>query len=282
MGNRKKSVKILASIVIICVILLVVLAIIIVPSLKEWLVLLFEVKPEPLTELYFENHLDLPEKVNAMEKNSFSFTIHNLENEDMEYSYNVYFDINGEKKIIKSGTVSLKNDEYGKTDVEYTVPLTSERVKVVVDLADMDQEISFWIEKVEGNAVIVEDQVDGAIEGDQVESVQEGIDEETQESEKVEEKEVQLEPPLIILKIHSGPFYTDSGDICYYRIIAEVTGNPLPEVEFSKDDSLGNWGPFICQVNIEDPEEIYTLTATAVNSEGEESDSITIEWGYPE
>jgi len=56
-----------------------------VPSVKEAIVLATTVKPETFTELYFEDHLSLPNMVTLFKENNFKFTIHNLENKDMEY-----------------------------------------------------------------------------------------------------------------------------------------------------------------------------------------------------
>jgi len=100
---------------------------------------------------------------------------------------------------------------------------------------------------------------------------------ETQEEETSEEQE-QAEAPTIELEVFEGPIYSSSDNVCYYRIKANITGTPTPDVEFSKDDSGGAWGKFKCQVNLNDPTETYTLTATATNSEGSDSDSVDISW----
>ena len=57
-----------------------------------------------------------------------------------------------------------------------------------------------------------------------------------------------------------------------------MTGKPAPTVKFSKDDSGGVWGTKKVQVNIHRGEP-YTLTATAKNSEGEDTASLTLTWG---
>ena len=78
------------------------------PSVKEALILATTVKPETFTELYFENHLSLPKEVTLFKEYNFKFTIHNLENKDMEYPYEVYINVNGEKQIIDKISVSIK------------------------------------------------------------------------------------------------------------------------------------------------------------------------------
>jgi len=86
------------------------------------------------------------------------------------------------------------------------------------------------------------------------------------------------EAPTIKLEIFEGPLYSPSDDICYYRVKAVTTGKPSPTVKFSKDDSLGNLGAKKAQVNIHRGES-YTLTATAKNSEGEDTASLALTWG---
>ncbi|MBN2073467.1 MAG: hypothetical protein JW770_05945 [Actinobacteria bacterium] len=93
-----------------------------------------------------------------------------------------------------------------------------------------------------------------------------------------EEPEEELEAPSIELEIFMGPVYQEG--ICFYRIVAVVTGNPKPgDVEWSRDDSNGAWGDFKAQVNLDDPDDTCTLTATVKNPEGTASDSIDLAWG---
>ncbi len=105
-----------------------------------------------------------------------------------------------------------------------------------------------------------------------------------EEEEEVAEEEAEGEKaaPTIELEIYEGPTYSEADSVCYYRVKAIVAGNPSPTVEFSKDDSLGAFGSKKVQVNLSDPSETYTLTATATNSEGTATNSITLSWGCEE
>ncbi len=107
------------------------------------------------------------------------------------------------------------------------------------------------------------------------EAEEEVVDDE--EAPEEEESEEEKEAPTISLAIYEGPVL--EGSICYYRIKATVTGSPSPEVNFSKDDSGGAWLPKRVQVNLNNPGDTYTLTATATNSEGSATDSIALSWG---
>ena len=68
---------------------------------------------EPLTELYFENHTSLPKHIFLDKPYNFSFTVHNLEYQDVEYSYNISaFDVNDTFMFeLDSGSIYLVNNE---------------------------------------------------------------------------------------------------------------------------------------------------------------------------
>ncbi|MCL4385081.1 MAG: hypothetical protein M1479_10005 [Actinobacteria bacterium] len=83
--------------------------------------------------------------------------------------------------------------------------------------------------------------------------------------------------PTIKLEIYEGPVYSSADDVYYYRIKAIVTGNPSPNISFSRDDSRGAWGKYIAQVNLKRGE-TYNLIAKATNSEGYATANINLSW----
>ena len=87
--------------------------------------------------------------------------------------------------------------------------------------------------------------------------------------------------PTIRLEIYEGPTYSPADNICYHKIRAIVTGNPAPDISFSKDDSGGAWGSDKVQINLHEGES-YTLIAVAKNSAGTASDSMLLTWGCGE
>jgi hypothetical protein len=100
-----------------------------------------------------------------------------------------------------------------------------------------------------------------------------GGQEEIEVTEESQQSEEDKKAPTIELIVYQGPVYSEEDDVYYYRVEAKVTGNPQPEVDFSKDDSNGSWGPTKVQINLKRGQS-YTLTATAKNSEGQATDSI--------
>lgn len=116
---------------------------------------------------------------------------------------------------------------------------------------------------------------------DDIEEPEESINGEDNVEGDIAEED-NIEKISIILEIYEGPLFSEATNICYYRVEAIVTGDPEPVIEFNKDDSNGAWGPKKVQVNINDPDETFTLTATATNPEGSVSESLVIEWGCDE
>ncbi len=104
------------------------------------------VKKEAFTELYFEDHLNLPKQVDSSEKYSFKFTVHNLEGKDMKYIYDVYLDIGNEKLFLDKGTIFLKNNGYKTMQEVFTKNGSLSKGKIIVNLVNKNQQIAFWIE----------------------------------------------------------------------------------------------------------------------------------------
>jgi len=118
-----------------------------VPSSREMFILATTVQPETFTELYFEDHLSLPGEVTLFKENHFKFTIHNLENKDMEYPYEVYIEENEKRQSIDKRYVLIKDNESKTIPVNFTITIPMQRAKVVVNLINKNQQIHFWMEE---------------------------------------------------------------------------------------------------------------------------------------
>jgi flagellar basal body-associated protein FliL len=104
-------------------------------------------------------------------------------------------------------------------------------------------------------------------------------EEDTTETEETTAEEV-AEPPTISLAIVEGPTFSPSDEVCFFRVQATVTGIPEPDVDWNIDDALGAYIAINkVQVNINNPAQTRTLEATATNSEGSVTKSITLSWG---
>lgn len=91
---------------------------------------------EPLTELYINNHTDLPKNVYLDKTYNFSFTTHNLEYQDVAYNYTVKaYDVNGTLiSELYSGTFTLPHNESKTIKAEYRFhePFKSAKIEVKI------------------------------------------------------------------------------------------------------------------------------------------------------
>lgn len=114
-----------------------------------WSVGASKAEPETVTELYFEDYLHLPSKVIPKHRYFFQFTLHNMENKDMEYSYEVYADVGQGKffTVFDGGTVFVKNNQYKTIQEEFTTTSAFPRSEIVVNVINKHQQIDFWVEE---------------------------------------------------------------------------------------------------------------------------------------
>lgn len=105
-------------------------------------------RQEHFTELYFNNHTNLPKKPAIKETITFSFAIHNLEGKDKEYPYAVY------SKNDKYGTINIdqravlvKDNEEKIITEKYTSNSNTDKETIFVELIDQRQEIHFALTK---------------------------------------------------------------------------------------------------------------------------------------
>ncbi len=106
---------------------------------------------EPFTELYFENHTNLPKYTSN--NGAFEYAIHNMENSDYGYDLKViaelYNDINSTEPVniinLDSSNVILKNDEIKVLKQEFSLNNSKfEKAKIKVAVKNSTQDIHFW------------------------------------------------------------------------------------------------------------------------------------------
>jgi len=142
---KSKVIRVVLPLAVVCFIVVGIFLLVKYNSVKKVIILATTREPQTITELYFENHLSLPGKVTLFEENNFKFTIHNLENKDMEYLYEVYIDTNGEKQIISMDSVLIEDNEYKTIAVDFTITIPIPRSRVVANLINKNEQIYFWI-----------------------------------------------------------------------------------------------------------------------------------------
>ena len=142
---KSKVIRVVLLITVVCLFAVGVFKLVKYNSVKKAIILATTRELQTFTELYFENHLSLPGRITLFKENNFKFTIHNLENKDMEYPYEVYIDTNGEKQIISTDSVLIEDNGYKTISVVFTITIQIPRSRVVVNLIDKNEQINFWI-----------------------------------------------------------------------------------------------------------------------------------------
>jgi hypothetical protein len=64
---------------------------------------------------------------------------------DYQYVYRVFVEANRTKRIIDSGHVLVKNNQYYVKNEKFNLTQASGRQEVVVELTNKQQSIDFWI-----------------------------------------------------------------------------------------------------------------------------------------
>lgn len=116
-----------------------------VPAVKDAVAMATTVKPETFTEMWFEDHINLPKTIVKYKTYSFTFTLHNVEFKNMNYRYEVYVQRGNVIVPIEEGNLNIRADETKSKTVEFG-PLKSLRSKIVVNLKGKNQQIDFWME----------------------------------------------------------------------------------------------------------------------------------------
>ena len=100
-------------------------------QLDTWKVLPRE---EQLTQLYFSDHKTLPQKAVAGEKQDVRFTIRNVENQPVTYTYTIFAQAKDARTQLAQGTVKLVDNQAQDITKQLTLPDTPGRVAIVIDL----------------------------------------------------------------------------------------------------------------------------------------------------
>ena len=102
---------------------------------------------ESFTELYFEDHQDLPNQIQLNKEYLVQFSIHNLENEDTLYNYKSYIEYYKFNKLASTTTIlddsiTLNHDQTATIPIGFTMENSFESAKIIVETNN--QEIHFY------------------------------------------------------------------------------------------------------------------------------------------
>jgi len=133
---------------------------------------------EPLTEVYIENHEELPRNVYLNKTYGFYFTINNLEYQDVEYEYAIQA-LNEQGEVISeigTGKVTLSHEQSETIYQEYSFKEPFDRAKIQVTVkktfigepefkkklwwpGEQVEEIKvhFWVEEIVQTKIIITD-----------------------------------------------------------------------------------------------------------------------------
>jgi len=116
-------------------------------------ILIFTTKTtDSFTELYFEDHQDLPDKIQLNKEYLTKFSIHNLENEDTVYNYKTSIEHYKSDKLISTITIledsiTLNHDQSATISFRFTIEESFDSAKIIVETNNQD--IHFWVEEAE-------------------------------------------------------------------------------------------------------------------------------------
>lgn len=102
---------------------------------------------EDFTELYLLNHQTIPYTIATDKELTFAFVIHNLENKDMNYPYEVYILIDGKKEPLVRNSIFIKNKESKTLKQSLSASFPTKRFEIGVTLVDKDQYVDFWVQE---------------------------------------------------------------------------------------------------------------------------------------
>ena len=106
---------------------------------------------EPLTEVYFENHTSLPGNIFLNKSYDFSFTVHNLEYREMNYTYDMNIEYANKTGTVNSGKFSLENNETTtiKKSFSFAEPFDRAKIEIVVKKDNNESiDIHFWVDEI--------------------------------------------------------------------------------------------------------------------------------------
>ena len=102
---------------------------------------------EEFVELYFSEPLDLPSSIELDETYYFDFLIISSFEEELDYTYTIYLELDSDKEEIAQNSISLSSGDSALITETFEVNEGFDSARVIIELED--QEIYFWLEAIE-------------------------------------------------------------------------------------------------------------------------------------
>lgn len=106
-------------------------------------------QPQRFTELYFTDPAHLPTTANSGQRLPVDMTIHNVEDQDMNYTVRIsYVSPSGHMTVLETQQLSLGNGQTKTLSDNVTIPAGVGRYDIVVQLANLPEALHMWIDVV--------------------------------------------------------------------------------------------------------------------------------------
>jgi hypothetical protein len=102
-------------------------------------------QPQPFTELYFKNHLSLPQRIPVNSPQQISFVIRNVEGKSMTYPYVVSLTNEHGKTLLDEQIVTIGANQTKTITQSFSIASPSSRTQLIVDLPTKKQHITYWL-----------------------------------------------------------------------------------------------------------------------------------------
>lgn len=99
----------------------------------------------PFTELYIEDHRNLPANLSQEQVATASFTIRNREGKDISYPFIITREYSDTATVIGSGEARISSGASKNIIFSFAVASPEAKTKIEVSLPDQDQRVHFWV-----------------------------------------------------------------------------------------------------------------------------------------
>ncbi|MDO8736777.1 MAG: DUF1616 domain-containing protein [Thermoleophilia bacterium] len=103
---------------------------------------------EQFTELYFTDYEEMPKFVEVGRSYPVGFTIVNHENRGEAYEYRATAVEGSLATVLETASLYLNNEEKAERQIVFTPSKTGEKSKLVIELVDRNQEITFTMQSI--------------------------------------------------------------------------------------------------------------------------------------